>query len=177
MPGRLSKPLCFLQFFVWPIVVVLCMGAAGIRLNLTSSVPIGLYRVVTEDAKATFVEFCPPGPLGVLSVVRGYREASERCRDHGKPLLKPIIAREGDVVENSAAGLSINGHLLPNTAAQARDSSGRPIPSWEFGRFRVAAGTVWVASSYNAKSFDSRYFGPVAVSEIRDGLRPLWTRE
>jgi conjugative transfer signal peptidase TraF len=182
MPGHSSKPvhspikkvLFFIQLFVWPVLIVMIAGAAGFRLNLTSSVPIGLYRI-TEDPKAEFVAFCPPEPFGSLSVIRGYREQSGVCPDHGTPLLKPIVAREGDVVESSAKGISVNGKLLPNTAAQHRDSGGRPMEARPFGRFSVAAGTVWVVSSYDFRSFDSRYFGPVTLTNIKHHLRPVWT--
>jgi conjugative transfer signal peptidase TraF len=171
----MKKALFFIQLFLWPVLIVVIAGDAGLRLNLTSSVPIGLYRV-TEDAKAAeFVEFCPPEPFGSLSVLRGYREESETCPDHGEPLLKPIVAREGDVVESSAAGISVNGQFLPNTAAQRRDSAGRPMEARPFGRFSVAAGTVWVVSSYNVRSFDSRYFGPVTLTNIKHHLRAVWT--
>src|SRR5579883_2236557 len=160
MPGHLSKVVrsrmkgafFLIQLSLWPVLVVMIAGGAGLRLNLTSSVPIGLYRI-TEDPKAELVEFCPPEPFGSLSVVRGYRAASETCPDHGQPLLKPIVAREGDIVESGAAGISVNGKVLPNTVAQPRDSAGRPMESRSFGKFGVAPGTVWVVSSYNVRSF------------------------
>jgi type IV secretory pathway protease TraF len=67
----------------------------------------------------------------------------------------------------------VNGVLVRNTAPRWLDTFGRTMTPWPFGAYNVAPGTVWVASSYNAKSFDSRYFGPVAVSSIRAHLRPL----
>ena len=36
-------------------------------------------------------------------------------------------------------------------------------------------GTVWVASSFNSRSFDSRYFGPISESAIKHRLVPIWT--
>jgi type IV secretory pathway protease TraF len=38
----------------------------------------------------------------------------------------------------------------------------------------VAKGEVWVISSYNPLSFDSRYFGPVPISRIEGFARPLF---
>ena len=67
-----------------------------------------------------------------------------------------------------------NGAWIPNTAPAVRDSEGRALRHWPFGHYRVQPGTVWVASWYNVKSFDSRYFGPVPISEIKYHLRTLW---
>jgi len=148
-------------------------GGAGLRINTSPSLPMGLY-VVSRDLAANLVEFCPAEPFASLATIRGWRSAGS-CPDGAAPLLKPVVARAGDLVEMSARGMAVNGRLLPNTAPLARDSKGRPLRAWTFGRYMVGPDTVWVASSYNAQSFDSRYFGPVPVSVIRDHLRPLLT--
>lgn len=183
MPGRFfskrtRRCLILAQLFLWPAVIISLAGVAGVRFNATPSLPAGLYRI-TSDSKAPFAELCPPGPLGPISVQRGYRRFSygENCPDGGEPLLKVIIARGGDLVQTSPNGISVNGAWVPNTAPAIRDSEGRPIGAWPFGRYRVVTGTVWVASSYNAKSFDSRYFGPVRVTQIKHYLLPLWTEQ
>lgn len=89
--------------------------------------------------------------------------------------MKPIVARAGDRVAISSIGLAVNGRLLPNTAPRNADTQSRPMHPWPFGTYAVAPGTVWAASSHNARSFDSRYFGPVAISSISAHLRPLLT--
>ncbi|PYV63559.1 MAG: hypothetical protein DMG97_37365 [Acidobacteria bacterium] len=85
----------------------------------------------------------------------------------------PIVAHAGDTVEVSANGIAVNGTLVHNTAPRAADSRGRPLTPWRFGNYTVPAGFVWVASDYNPLSFDSRYYGPISVSNIRHHLRPL----
>ena len=147
----------------------------GVRFNATPSVPTGFYRITTDEA-ASYVEFCPPSSFGALSVERGYRDRARfGCPDGGEPVLKRVIAKPGELVEISARGISINGSLLPNTTAQSLDSLGRPLTAWPFGRYRVTVDTVWVASTFNARSFDSRYFGPIRTADIKHRLRPLWT--
>ncbi len=143
------------------------------RINISPSLPVGLY-VTTSDTSSRLVEFCPPEPYARFAIVRGYREAGN-CPDGAAPLLKPVIAEPGDVVEVSQRGLIVNGRVIPNTAAVPTDTKGRPLNSWPLGRYQVGAGTLWVASSYHPRSFDSRYFGPIAQTTIRDHLRPLMT--
>jgi conjugative transfer signal peptidase TraF len=159
--------------FVVSIAVFQLFGLLGLRMNTSPSLPVGLY-VVTTDGSADLVEFCPAEPYAALSLIRGYRDAGS-CRDGGAPLLKPVVAKVGDLVELSARGISVNGLLLPNTAPLSKDTKGRPLTAWPFGRYSLTPGTVWVASSYHSRSFDSRYFGPVYTTAIRHRLKAFLT--
>jgi conjugative transfer signal peptidase TraF len=145
----------------------------GLRFNTSPSLPVGLY-IATADGDANLVEFCPAEPFATLAIVRRYRDPGV-CHDGAAPLLKPVVARSGDMVVLSARGMSVNGVLLPNTAPLSKDTKGRPLEAWPFGRYIVAPETVWVASSYHPRSFDSRYFGPVSTAAIRQRLKPLLT--
>ncbi len=156
--------------FVVPFFIV---SAAGLRINYSASLPLGLYRT-TLDSRAALIEFCPQEPYGTFAASRGYRSRGN-CPDGAGPLMKPVIASEGDIVEVSARGIAVNGSMLPNTAPKTSDSQGRSMRPWPFGQYRVAPGFVWVASSYNPWSFDSRYFGPIPVGIIRDRLKPFLT--
>jgi len=149
----------------------LVCGFVGVRFNSSPSLPVGLY-VITTDEHANLVEFCPAEPFASLSIARGYRDPGA-CRDGAAPLLKPVVASAGDAVELSSRGISVNGVLLLNTAPLSKDSKGRPLGAWRFGRSFVAPGTVWVASSYHPRSFDSRYFGPITTTAIRHRLKPF----
>ena len=155
-------------------VVVMIPAAAGLRVNDSGSLPIGVY-VVTSDPSAGLVEFCPTEPYASVAVVRGYR-SSGNCPDGGAPLMKPVVAREFDTVEVSRSGLEVNGKMLPNSAPLAVNTSGRTLQHWPFGKYIVKPGMAWVVSSYNRRSFDSRYYGPIAEIQIRHHLRPVLTR-
>jgi conjugative transfer signal peptidase TraF len=148
-------------------------GSLGLRINTSPSLPMGLY-ITTADAGANMAEFCPAEPFATLSIVRGYRDPGA-CADGAAPLLKPVIARSGDVVEVSSRGISVNGALLPNTAPFATDTKGRHLEAWPSGRYVVAPGMIWVASSYHPRSFDSRYFGPLSTAPIRHRLKAFLT--
>jgi conjugative transfer signal peptidase TraF len=148
-------------------------GMAGIRINATPSLPLGLYKETT-DGRAPLIEFCPQEPYGRFAAGRGYRSIGN-CPDGAGPLMKPVIASAGDVVDISIRGIAVNGVLLPNTAPRAKDSKGRPMQPWPYGQYQVPSGLVWVASSYNPWSFDSRYFGPIPTGIIRSRLKPFLT--
>lgn len=156
----------FLALFIIP-------GRLGIRWNASPSLPIGIYIESTEGS--ALVEFCPAEPAGSFAAVRGYRDVGS-CPDGATPLMKPVVARFGDTVEFSKSGVAVNRRLLPNTAPRNADTQGRPLQHFPFGRYVVERGTVWVASTYNPRSFDSRYFGPIPQSLIRAHLRPLVTQ-
>lgn len=145
----------------------------GLRLNTSYSLPMGLY-LRTADLSAPFVEFCPEGRFAIESSERGYRTPGF-CPDGAVPLLKPVVARPGDIVDVSRSGIAVNGLLLPQTAPIDQDRFGRKLEPWPAGRYSVGDAAVWVASSYNAGSYDSRYMGPIPTRLIRARLGPLWT--
>jgi conjugative transfer signal peptidase TraF len=155
------------------MLVAFVAGALGVRVNTSSSLPLGLY-VRTQSESATLIEFCPAEPFASISRTRGYRTRGFACPDGAVPLLKPIIAKEGDTVVVSPQGVAVNGRLLPKTKPMTADAAGRPLTPWPDGTHRVARGTVWVASTYNRGSYDSRYMGPIDIRHIRRRLRPLW---
>jgi len=145
-------------------------ASLGVRINLTPSLPVGLY---VRDAAGVLVEFCPEGAASEESAIRGYREWGV-CRDGYAPLLKPIVARAGDTVDVSGDQIAVNGTPLPNTQSHPRDHRGRALRAVPPGRYPVVTGMIWVVSSWNDGSYDSRYFGPIRESMVRQRLRPLW---
>jgi conjugative transfer signal peptidase TraF len=153
-------------------------GIAGLRINSSASLPAGLYIASAEGA---LVEFCPDDHG--LSAQRGYRPSpfltpwtKGICPDKAAPLLKPVIGKAADEIVLTSAGITVNGKLLPHTAPLAHDSAGLPLTHWPFGCYRAAPGTLWVASSYNPRSYDSRYLGPIQESSVRARLRTLLAR-
>jgi len=140
---------------------------ADLRMNTSVSLPVGIYMV---SPKGNLVEFCP-GDQG-LSAGRHYR-ARGVCPDGAAPLLKPIAATPGDHIAVSSAGVAVNGSILPNTAPLSRDSEGPLLTHWPFGSYALRPGSLWVASSYSPRSYDSRYLGPVPEGSVRARLRPL----
>ena len=145
----------------------MCAGI-GVRFNLSESLPGFLYVVASDDSP--LIEFCLEGPFAALANARGYRRPGV-CPDGAAPMIKPVVAREGDHVEVSPHGIRVNGILLPNTAPKPMDSHGQALVHFPFGTYFVPAGLIWVASEYNAFSFDSRYYGPLSTTCIRHHVR------
>jgi conjugative transfer signal peptidase TraF len=157
------------------LAVAILFGGArafGIRVNCSPSLPVGLYQVASGP-DATLVEFCPAEPFASVANARRYRQAGN-CADGGAPLMKPVVARAGDSVQISPRGVAVNGNALPNSAPLRTDTAGRPLTPWPFGTYVVKPGTVWVVCDYHSRSFDSRYFGAVPETLIRNRLSPLF---
>jgi conjugative transfer signal peptidase TraF len=152
--------------------------AAGLRINTTDSMPRGVWlteRTPPHLAKGMIVVVCPPpGPAVRLALRRRYFR-NGWCKSGSEPLLKPVVAVAGDVVQVSAAGISVDGVPVPRSALLTRDSAGRKVMPVAPGTYRVRPGQMWLVSSYNPRSFDSRYFGPVPVSSVQGLARSLWT--
>lgn len=144
--------------------------ALDLKLNTTPSIPLGLYMRTSDPGG--YAVFCPQGDIVSVANERGYRSAGS-CPDGFVPLVKPIVARVGDVVTLNAFGIAVNGELLPNTTPLHLDSKGRVLNSFPYGVYAVKSGEIWVASSYNVASFDSRYLGPVATNSVRELVKPI----
>ena len=145
----------------------------GYYRNLTSSLPEGLYEIV-PPRQSNLVVFCPAGFASSFSIERGYR-LEGTCPDKHAPLLKPIVAQAGDVVTVQPTAILVNGKRLPKSQQYRIDSLHRPLPHYPTGTYTVAPGTAWVISSYSSTSFDSRYYGPIDLSEVIHYVRPYLT--
>jgi conjugative transfer signal peptidase TraF len=149
----------------------------GLRINLSESVPRGLWREYTlKHAPATgmVVALCPPDKA-IFEMARERQYLSQGwCGSHLEVLFKPVAAVAGDVVDVTDDGICVNGKALPRSAALAKDGAGRPLTAMPRGNYVVPSGYVWLLSSYSPRSFDSRYFGPLPLSDIRGEVRPLW---
>ena len=170
--------MAILPSTVFVMGALLGMWAYGIRINMTRSLPLGLYRI-SDDPNAGLVAFCPPTGAMDESAVRGYRGYSyvSGCPDGAPPLMKPVIAFPGQNVVVSAKGISVEQRLLPNTAPLPFDGKRRPLHAWPTGIYRVEPGTLWVASTFHPGSYDSRYLGPIRAEQVLYRMRPLWLFE
>lgn len=154
--------------------------SCGVRVNISGSVPLGLWRETPlqgQIQRGQVVAVCPEDNAAFrLAKSRGYIEDDGWCPDGSQLMFKPVAAVAGDLVRVSDAGVSVNGSALPNSAPLKRDYREQPLPTLQPGSYTVQPGTVWLVSSYNSRSFDSRYFGAVSASAVRGVVTPLWTQ-
>jgi type IV secretory pathway protease TraF len=131
------------------VLALLTCGLVGatryVRLNLSPSVPVGLYRL------ASVPQTLARGDLVVLP-----RPASMRQWVH-QPLLKPIAAIAGDQVCGRDGRLVVRGADYGPIYTEVQAV---PLPHLE-GCLLIPDGMVFVASR-EPKSIDSRYIGAQA---------------
>ena len=153
------------------VVLALC---SVVRLNVSPSVPVGLYRTVDEPvARGVLVVACVPPAAARLARERGYLGEGS-CPGGTQAVLKRVGALPGDLVGLEPSGVVVNGTRLPDSAPAVSDSRGRPLPHAPWGRTVVAPGEVWLIGVETTRSWDSRYFGPVPLDYVH-AVRPVLT--
>jgi len=170
---RASRPVWWLGS---PLALLAAGWFVGLRLNLTGSLPVGLYlESRATPVRGAIVLACLPPEVAAFARERGYVPRGGTCPGGVLPVGKPILAIAGDTVSVTPTGLLLNGVPVPNSQALEVDRKGRPLPRLAVGRYVVGPGELWVLSPYSRLSFDSRYFGAVQAGQVRAGLRRLWT--
>lgn len=165
-------------------VVLLGMGmyAGGYRLNITPSLPLGVYQLTGADPKlGDTVLFClESAPFVRVSQERGYLGGSRwgsPCPGGLLPLGKQLYALPGDNIGIEADGsISINGRVIAGSAARRQDSRGRPIPAPLLQAGIVPPGRALALALRNPGSFDGRYFGLTSLVGMQV-VRPVWIFE
>jgi conjugative transfer signal peptidase TraF len=149
--------------------------AAGVRVNTTRSIPVGLYLTSSAPvSKGAYVMFCPP-PSGVFDEARqrGYI-GSGLCPGGYGYLMKKVLAAKADAVTVADDGVRVNGELLPLSAPLKADKAGRPLVRYQANSFELGNSEVLLMSDVSRTSFDSRYFGPIDVAHIKSVIVPVF---
>ena len=163
-----------------PVVLAtstLACWLGGIRVNLTGSMPIGVYRVLHgQPARGAMVLACLPASVSEFAHHRGYLP-NGNCPGGVAAVGKVILALAGDTVLVTVTGLEVGARPVPNSKPLRRDSQGRPLPQLALGAYVVRPEECWLLSGYSERSFDSRYFGPVPSTAVIAVIRPLLLAE
>jgi conjugative transfer signal peptidase TraF len=156
------------------LLAVVTAHALGYLWVASESVPPGLWRKVSDPIeRGSVIAFCPPDQTRFKAGRDAGFVPSGFCPGRLPRLVKPVAAVAGDVVEIGEEGFRVNGVLLPNT----RPIEGRlaPLQPYSPGPRLVRDGEVWLVSTYNRRSWDSRYYGPVRITDLESAVRPVWT--
>ncbi|MDL2226469.1 conjugative transfer signal peptidase TraF [Deltaproteobacteria bacterium OttesenSCG-928-M10] len=167
------REILFLMLDV-AIIVLFVLWAIGVRVNLTPSVPRGLYLVSYDaPAKGDLVGFCldKNNPFSELAQERSYLGPGS-CPSGLRPLVKKLSGLPGDRVELEPDGIVLNGQLLAGTEKQGTDRVGRMIPNTLLKPGLIPPDQALVLSSDHPGSFDGRHFGLVPFDSLTK-IRPL----
>lgn len=146
----------------------------GIRLNLTPSEPLGIWRIEPLSRAplvGDLVFVCPPPtPQFEDARRRGYLRWGS-CIGGFAPLIKTVAALARQRVEIGDQ-VVIDGRPIEASSVRTRDGKGRVLMPYAGGI--VPPGYLFLHSSFES-SYDSRYFGPVPGSGILGLARPVFT--
>lgn len=174
----MSKLTAWMSIFLLSILsAALLLVAMGFRLNLTDSIPIGLYRMTDiKNLKYAFVLFCPEDkPVFQQARDRGYID-SGLCHGGYGYLMKKVVAIKGDKISITDEGVLVNHRLIPFSKPISADGLGRPLPQWRASDYLLKEDEILTMTSQSAWSFDSRYYGPVHLSQIKGMITPVWIK-
>lgn len=176
MRRPITRGLAISSLIVALVAVFAAGHFMGLRVNLTPSYPLGLWRAVplgSPVAVGDTVLICPPqSSTFAIALERGYLVRG-LCPGWMSPLIKTVAAVAGQRVDIGSAVL-IDGKPVVSSGVHHTDGGGRVLNAWPGGR--VPPGQVFLLSSY-AGSYDSRYFGPVPLEGLLGRAIPVITFE
>lgn len=153
--------------------VLAAMGfLTGLRVNLTPSYPLGLWRIQPLSravAVGDRIIICPPkAEVFELARERGYIGRG-LCPGWFSPLIKTVVAVAGQhvVVDDNIA---VDGAPIAHSSVRRADGEGRVLVPDAGGV--VPDGKLFLFSEF-AGSYDSRYFGSIPATGILGLARPL----
>lgn len=157
------------------LLTFILFNTLGLKINFSKSYPIGIYQTFhkTKIEQGDFVILCPPNsPLMQAALKRRYLLPGS-CDGGFYPLLKKVVALEGDVVEINDT-VYIDNKEIPNSRLLSYDANHNPLPSLKNTRRKLLKSEIFVMSDYYEKSFDSRYFGEVNEACVLKHIQPLY---
>ena len=157
------------------VIVLIAAWIFGFRVNITPSLPEGLYRLSSEHVdRADLVAFCLPldNPFSSLAGDRGYLGPG-CCQSGLRPLLKHLVGLPGDDLRIGSDGLILNGFHLTSSGRPEHDRRGRDLPQPLLKDGIIPDGQALVLSLEHAGSLDSRHFGLIPLESLKK-VRPVW---
>lgn len=158
-----------MQFVDLLLIILMAAWLLGFRLNLTPSLPEGIYRISSDELqRGDLAAFClsSDNPFSALADERGYLGPGI-CPSGLRPLLKKLVGLPGDNLIVADDGLILNGELLPGTVRPSHDRQGRTLPESLLKSEIISDGFGLLLSQDHAGSFDSRHFGLIPLESLK----------
>lgn len=162
------------QALAMVVTLLIFASLAGVRVNLTASMPRGFYRIMDSvPRRGDAVTFCLPPEAATWALDRNYI-GTGYCPAGAQPLLKYLAGLPGDRIDMTPDGVRVTppsglACLWP-ARALARDRSGRPLsPALESG---VIPDGQALTLALHPGSLDGRYLGFVPLASLHR-VKPL----
>lgn len=169
-----ARPMGIVGALLVLLATLVAIGLlADLRVNLTPSYPLGLWRIEPlkrDVAVGDRVFICPPDiPVFEVARERGYL-GHGLCPGWFAPLIKTVVAIAGQHVVVDA-DIAVDGRRLAHSSVRPADAQGGALTPAAGGI--IPNGQLFLFSEF-AGSYDSRYFGPIPAAGVLGLARPLW---
>ena len=147
----------------------------GYRINLSESYPRGIYKTIPKQTieYGDLVMFCPQDSPTMQEALKRKYILRGQCRGGFYPLLKKVVALEGDAVKISDH-VYINGNKQKKSRLYKKDPKGNLLPRSKENNITIATGYMFLLSDYHELSFDSRYIGTVEMNRTISLMKPSY---
>lgn len=165
----------FLTILLIPACIVTVAYVVGIRINLTPSMPLGIYYLSNNTPKrGDIVAACLPDNISKEGLMRHYLLYGH-CQGHSMPVLKKIIAVPGDKVIVTDTEMIVKERIFI-APQQTTDLNRLPVTHFIDKNFYGHAIGFWLYGENNSvRSWDSRYYGGIPCKNMLGVYKPLWT--
>ncbi len=179
MLTSLSRQPFLLSLWIFVVLTLSTLAFvqhAGLRINTSPSIPLGIYRITSEPIKVgNYVLLCPENKEPFITAQkRGYIGAGY-CSGGLGYMFKRVAALPNDIITTTENGMQINGKLYPDSKPFHHDALNRALPIWHATQTRLKAGEVVLMTKNDQNSFDARYFGPIPQQQIISVVQPVLT--
>lgn len=149
----------------------------GYRVNLTDSIPKGLYRIThSTRIKNNYVLFCPDKRNAFKTAnARGYID-NGFCPSGFGYMMKKVVAVASDKISITDLGVIVNDKLLPYSVPLATDGANRALPHWRIQNYQLKQHELLTMTDQDNWSFDGRYYGLIKTNQIKGMLIPIWVK-
>ncbi len=161
--------------------VILCMDIGLTALLMPLAIPNRVHLVYnpSDSVPRGWYHIGPAVSLHIGSIVLAplpARAAALAAQRNYLPAGIPLLKRIGAVAPQRVCieGTSVRIDDVAVAAVMRADGRGRTLPVWQQCR-SLAHGELFLLSSTNPASFDSRYFGPILASSVIGSAKPIWT--